>query len=306
MASQQDPFPSTPCSSTPLFAEPSPFDSGQEWPYDDSDIVNSHGVYLITRPRTPVFHGTYNDEFVSTLEDKLNHIITQQIWRRRKYRDAADEWLIGRTPPEIKEKWAAGVEAMTEQWNASDTESDGVSSPLIFDLISETTPGNISEHNEEEKVTGITLGKRSRGITSDENVEEDIPISTLHKRQRRSTCEENKEENGTTLISEDKEVGKDQAGLKYFPSESLEESAREELVATVMELKRIRQRRSVGKAPVSTEEIVSNQLQQNERKRLRNGDAAKDVTEEQAIKVRITGKQCKAFAPIRIYPKTIF
>ncbi|CZS99495.1 uncharacterized protein RAG0_07857 [Rhynchosporium agropyri] len=152
---------------------------------DDSDIVNSHGVYLITRPRTP------------------------QIWRRRKYRDAADEWLIGRTPPEIKEKWAAGVEAMIEQWNASDTESDGVPSPLIFDLISETIPGSISEYNEEEKATGIRLGKRSRGITSDENVEEDISMSILHKRQRRSTYEENKEENDTILISEDKEVEKD-------------------------------------------------------------------------------------------------
>ncbi|XMA13623.1 hypothetical protein WAI453_006414 [Rhynchosporium graminicola] len=57
----------------------------------DSDIVSTHGIYLTTRPRTPVFHGIYNDEFVSTLKSELNHIVTQQIWRRRKYRDAADE-----------------------------------------------------------------------------------------------------------------------------------------------------------------------------------------------------------------------
>ncbi|XMA20398.1 hypothetical protein WAI453_013189 [Rhynchosporium graminicola] len=109
-----------------------------------------------------------------------------------------------RTPPEIKEKRAAEVKAMTEQWNASDTESDVVSSPPISDLISETTLGNTSEDNKEEKATGFRLGKRRRGSTSDESVEEDKSVTTLHKRQRRSTCEENKEENGTTRISEDK------------------------------------------------------------------------------------------------------
>ncbi|CZT53445.1 uncharacterized protein RSE6_15014 [Rhynchosporium secalis] len=63
-----------------------------------------------------------------------------------------------------------------------------------------------SEDNEEEKATGIRLGKRRRGSTSNENVEEDISVTILHKRQRRSICEDNKEENGSTRISEDEEV----------------------------------------------------------------------------------------------------
>ncbi|TVY65762.1 hypothetical protein LSUE1_G010048 [Lachnellula suecica] len=189
---------------------------------DDSDIVNTHSSYPITRPRTPVFHGTYNEDFVSMLENELNHIVTQQIWRQRKYCDAADEWPIGHTPPEIKEKCAAEVKAMTEQWNASDTESDVVSSPPISDQISETTLGNISEENEEENATGTRLGKRRRGTTSDNNKEEDISVTILHKRQRRSTCEDNEEENGTIRISENNEVEKDQATMKNIPFKSLE------------------------------------------------------------------------------------
>ncbi|TVY68945.1 hypothetical protein LSUE1_G009486 [Lachnellula suecica] len=328
MASQPDPVPSTPCLSTPLLSEASPSNADQELPYDDSNIVDTHGAYLITRPRTPVFQGTYNEEFVSTLENELNHIITQQIWRRRKYRDAADEWPIGRTPPEIKEKRATEVKAMTEQWNASDAESDVVPSPPISDQISETTLGNRSEDNEGEKATGTSLGKRRRGGTSDEN-EEDISVTILHKRQRRSTCEENEENNGTTRICEDKEVEKDPATIKYFPFKSLETFAsvmkrmisdeskqrqqgsyaiktREESLAAGIEWERMRQRRYVEEAPASTEDIVSNPSQQNERKRLRDVDTAEDATEERAIKVRITEKQWNASTPIRIHPSQLF
>ncbi|CZT52864.1 uncharacterized protein RSE6_14258 [Rhynchosporium secalis] len=127
---------------------------------DDSDIVNSHGVYLVTRPRTPVFHADMETEEIPRRCERIAN----------RAHAARDQGEMGRR---------------------------------------ETIPSSISEYNEEEKATGIRLGKRSRGITSDENVEEDISISTLHKRQRRSTYEENKEENDTILISEDKEVEKD-------------------------------------------------------------------------------------------------
>jgi hypothetical protein len=62
-----------------------------------------------------VFEKAYNENFVVTLTRKLYAIDVEHIVRRAMYRQAADEWPIGHTPPEVKEQYEAEMKEREEQ-----------------------------------------------------------------------------------------------------------------------------------------------------------------------------------------------
>ena len=90
------------------------------------DIVATQGVHLIPRTNTPVFKNSTHDEehFAITLSRKLYAIQVEQIVRRVMYRQAADEWPIGHTPPEVKEQYEAEMKAREEQAENSSSKDD--------------------------------------------------------------------------------------------------------------------------------------------------------------------------------------
>ncbi|KAM7218653.1 hypothetical protein V8F06_005972 [Rhypophila decipiens] len=96
--------------------------TSQDLLIDFLDIVTTQGAYLVPRADTPVFQESFESRFAATLEQHLDAVSTQQICRCIMYRDAADEWPIGRTPPEIKEKRKAELKAWDELEGAT---SDG-------------------------------------------------------------------------------------------------------------------------------------------------------------------------------------
>ena len=90
------------------------------------DIVATQGVYLVPRPRTPVFEAAYNREFAATLSQILHGTVLGHRARRIKYRELADEWPIGRTPPEVKRKYEDEIKAREElEVATSDDSSHG-------------------------------------------------------------------------------------------------------------------------------------------------------------------------------------
>lgn len=72
----------------------------------------------------PVFQ-PYDTEFATRLSWKLCGCVVCQRFRRLKYREAADKWTIGRTPPEIKEKYDAEIKALEEGPSANSSDKDG-------------------------------------------------------------------------------------------------------------------------------------------------------------------------------------
>ncbi|KAI1130271.1 hypothetical protein F5Y10DRAFT_126429 [Nemania abortiva] len=93
---------------------------------DAYDIVATQGAYLFDPPRTPVWgFGHYNADFAAELEFGLKLAIRVQRWRRNQYHEAADEWLPGHTPPEVREKRRAEVEWLCRDWDqTSDSSSN--------------------------------------------------------------------------------------------------------------------------------------------------------------------------------------
>ena len=88
------------------------------------DIVATQGEYLVPRADTPIFEKAYDEEFAAALARKLKALTIGQIVRRVMYRQAADEWPIGRTPPEVKEHRRAELRALEELEGVT---SDGAS-----------------------------------------------------------------------------------------------------------------------------------------------------------------------------------
>lgn len=71
------------------------------------------------------------EEFAATLHRKLHALIVEQTCGRAMYRQAVEEWPIGRIPPEVKEKHKAELKELEELEGASDgsdsdNDSDGV------------------------------------------------------------------------------------------------------------------------------------------------------------------------------------
>ena len=89
------------------------------------DIVATRGLYLVNRVGTPVDENSPDDEFAAKLARKLNAVLTAQACRKAKYGKTADEWPIGHTPPDVKEKRMAKLRALEEHEGAvSDNDSD--------------------------------------------------------------------------------------------------------------------------------------------------------------------------------------
>jgi len=90
---------------------------------DFPDIVTTQGAYLVPRTGTPVLQKPYDIEFVDKLNMFLDVIVMRQGWRRSMYHSDADEWPIGRTPPELKERRKAELKAMEELWDITSDDS---------------------------------------------------------------------------------------------------------------------------------------------------------------------------------------
>ncbi|KAI1272139.1 hypothetical protein F5Y07DRAFT_309686 [Xylaria sp. FL0933] len=88
---------------------------------DDSlDIVATQGKHLIPRRGTPVLLRGSEKDFVTTLTRKLESLVISLEDRRKRYHEIADDSPMGHTPPEVKERYAAELEAMDEWWGLSD------------------------------------------------------------------------------------------------------------------------------------------------------------------------------------------
>lgn len=91
---------------------------------DFLDIVATQGAYLVPREGTPVPREANDVQFATALNQRLERVVTEQIWRCRIYHDAADEWPIGHTPPEVKEERIAKLKAYAESEGATSDGSD--------------------------------------------------------------------------------------------------------------------------------------------------------------------------------------
>ncbi|KAL9025673.1 MAG: hypothetical protein Q9196_005543, partial [Gyalolechia fulgens] len=90
------------------------------------DIVATQGEYLLPRAPTPVFEKPYDEEFATKLAQALSSLVdVVQRVRRVIYHEAADEWPIGYTPPEVKERRRAELRALEAlQGSSSSAGSD--------------------------------------------------------------------------------------------------------------------------------------------------------------------------------------
>ncbi|KAI0857845.1 hypothetical protein F4860DRAFT_330328 [Xylaria cubensis] len=113
---------SQPDSSSSATAGYDPFDC-----FDD--VVGTQGAYLITHPGTPVFQESHDDQFVAELARRLHMTLVGQRNRRQRYHEAADEWRVGFTPPEVRERHRAEYKALLRRegfgTDSSDNDSDG-------------------------------------------------------------------------------------------------------------------------------------------------------------------------------------
>ena len=82
----------------------------------------TQGAYLIPRSHTPVWEKAYDEAFTAALDRKLNAITTVQAARRNAYHEAADEWPIGHTPPEVKERYLAEMRALEAMMDVTSDE----------------------------------------------------------------------------------------------------------------------------------------------------------------------------------------
>ncbi|KAF2812791.1 uncharacterized protein BDZ99DRAFT_517107 [Mytilinidion resinicola] len=97
--------------------------ASQDLLIDCLDIVATQGAYLVPRAGTPVSQEAYDGQFATALKQHLDAVITEQICRSVMYHGAADEWPMGHTPPEYKEKRKAELKAHEELEGA--TSDDG-------------------------------------------------------------------------------------------------------------------------------------------------------------------------------------
>lgn len=94
------------------------------------DVVATQGQHLVAQPHTPVF-STLSSEtkaFATELAASLSALISRQNRRRLGYGvKAAEEWPIGRTPPQVrrarKERLRAELRASHEEDSESDIEA---------------------------------------------------------------------------------------------------------------------------------------------------------------------------------------
>ena len=159
---------------------------------DCLDIVATQGAYLVPRAGTPVSQEAYDDRFATALKQHLDAVITEQICRSVMYHGAADEWPMGHTPPEIKEKRNAEVKAQEEREGAtSDDSTDN-------DDDDKDKSGNINARVGPENPVASDRPQRPRRPRQSDwlptpPLSAESPLATPHRRKRRRISEEDEE-----------------------------------------------------------------------------------------------------------------
>ncbi|MCJ1251338.1 hypothetical protein MMC30_008570 [Trapelia coarctata] len=219
---------------------------------DFLDIVAIQGAYLVPRADTPVFQEAYDDQFAAALELHLDAVSTQQICRRVKYHGAADEWPIGRTPPEVKDKRKAELKALDELEGATSDDGSDNDDDKGNDIDARVDPGKTVVAPDRPR----PRRPRQAGWLPTPPLSAESPLITPHRRKRRRTSEEDDEE-------------KERPAKKHVSS--AKEVSAEEVSATA-------------------EDAVPNTLQQKGRKRQRALDVGdeEEGDKERPTKVRIT------------------
>lgn len=111
------------------------------WP----DVVATQGAYLAPRGNTPVFRDDGYKDFASRLTSNLEGVLIEQECRANMYHGAADEWPMGHTPPELKEKRKAELEALDALWGITsddDSDNDNAKAKTSNDIDARVGPGN--------------------------------------------------------------------------------------------------------------------------------------------------------------------
>ncbi|KAF2254138.1 hypothetical protein BU26DRAFT_134186 [Trematosphaeria pertusa] len=161
---------------------------------DSCDIVTTQGAFLGPCLRTPVFENGYDKDFLDRLHRKLELLVMVQGWRTGKYREAADEWPIGRTPPEIKERRAAEMKAQRELWD-SDCSTGDEDPNVIYTRVG---PGKTvaAPDRPPRRPTPPVPGQADSLPTPALSTES--PLNTSHRTKRRRIPEEGEEASVTT------------------------------------------------------------------------------------------------------------
>ncbi|KAL8874212.1 MAG: hypothetical protein Q9198_006917 [Flavoplaca austrocitrina] len=155
-----------------------------------TDIVATNGAYLVPRPATPVFERTPNEEFAATLYQELHALLVVQNCRRNMYRQAAEEWPIGRTPPEVKEQRDAELKELLQfEGITSDSSGDsdksedaaGGDAGLEEDVVATADRPHPPPQARFQPIPALSV---------------DVPPSTLRGRKRRRISGSDKENNG--------------------------------------------------------------------------------------------------------------
>ncbi|KAL8905547.1 MAG: hypothetical protein Q9207_002573 [Kuettlingeria erythrocarpa] len=95
--------------------KPCTITASQYQPINFLDIVATQGAYLVPRAATPVWEKPPDEEFAATLYREIHSLTVVQKGRRNMYRQAAEEWPIGRTPPEVKEQRDAELKVLLDR-----------------------------------------------------------------------------------------------------------------------------------------------------------------------------------------------
>ena len=82
----------------------------------------TQGAYLVPRSHTPVFEEAYHETFTAALDRAFKLFEFGQRLRRSKYHEAADEWPMGHTPHEVKERRLAELRVLDEMWDVTSDE----------------------------------------------------------------------------------------------------------------------------------------------------------------------------------------
>ncbi|KAF2807497.1 uncharacterized protein BDZ99DRAFT_80757 [Mytilinidion resinicola] len=173
---------------------PSTTTASQDLPIDFLDIVGTQGAFLVPRAGTPVAQEAYDDQFVAALELHLDAVLTEQICRRVMYHDAADDWPIGRTPPEVKEKRKAELKALEELEGATSddgSDNDDDKDKGGNDIGARVEPGKTVAAPDRPR---RPRRPRQAGRFPTPPLSAESPLTAPHRRKRRRISEEDDEE----------------------------------------------------------------------------------------------------------------
>ncbi|KAI3338905.1 hypothetical protein F4824DRAFT_498756 [Ustulina deusta] len=171
--------------------------ASQDLPIDSLDIVATQGAYLVPRAGTPVFQEAYDDKFPAALELHLGAVVTEQICRTAMYHGAADEWPMGHTPTEIKEKRKAELKAQEELEGAtSDDESDNDDGKHKGGngIDGAVGRGNTVAAPDQPRRPRRPQRPHQAEWLPTPPISAESPLSTPHRRKRRRVSEEDDEE----------------------------------------------------------------------------------------------------------------